>query len=277
VQATAETTRLETPVASRPGFTATLASEWLKVASLRSTWISLGVAGVLALALAALLANIVGATWDEWSPGDRATFEPVGTALVGQLVLMVVLPVLGVKAATSEYGSGMIRTTLIATPRRTRVLLAKAGIVAGVSAAVTLVAAIGMLLVSGAVLGAYDLDGADVLARDTLLALAGAAAMAPLFPLLGLALGFTLRSTAGAVTSVLGLIFVPGIVLELVPERWQDRVAGYLPGPASNSVALAHLDPTYHHLDVVPSLLVVCAWIAGALALAALALERRDA
>ena len=106
MQATAETTRLEVPAASRPGFAATLASEWVKVASLRSTWISLAIAGVLALLLAALLANIVGVTWDDWSPEDRATFEPVGTGLVGQLVLMIVLPVLGVKAATSEYGSG---------------------------------------------------------------------------------------------------------------------------------------------------------------------------
>ena len=277
MQATAETTRLEVPAASRPGFAATLAAEWVKVASLRSTWISLAIAGVLALLLAALLANIVGVTWDDWSPEDRATFEPVGTGLVGLLVLMIVLPVLGVKAATSEYGSGMIRTTLIATPRRWRVLLAKAGIVAGLSAGTTLVAMIGMLLVSRVVLGSYDIGGADLLAGDTLLALAGTAAMAPLFPLLGLALGFGLRSTAGAVTSVLGLLFVPGIVGEMLPTWWQARVLGFLPGPASDSVSVAHLDAEYHYFDVLPSLLVVGAWIAGALALAALALERRDA
>ena len=61
------------------------------------------------------------------------------------------------------------------------------------------------------------------------------------------------------------------------PGRWHDRVGGFLPGPASDSVALAHLDPAYHSFDLLPSLLIVGAWIAGALALAALALERRDA
>ena len=139
------------PSGSRSRRCARRGSRWRSPASWRSL-------------LAALLANIVGATWDDWSPEDRATFEPVGTGLVGQLVLMIVLPVLGVKAATSEYGSGMIRTTLIATPRRWRVLLAKAGIVAGVSAGTTLVATIGMLLVSRVVLRPRTTsDGADLL------------------------------------------------------------------------------------------------------------------
>ena len=117
-------------------FSVTLRSEWTKLASLRGTSIKLQLAFVLSVGLTALLALIVGATWDDASAADRASHDPAGVGLFGSLFSMIVFAVLGATAVTSEYGSGMIRMTLTATPRRGRVLAAKAAVVA----AITLVA-----------------------------------------------------------------------------------------------------------------------------------------
>ena len=89
-------------------FSATLRSEWTKISSLRSTKVMLAcIACVLALALTALLALVVGNTWDDWKPADRRDYEPIGAALIGALVpARSCFLVIGVKAATAEYGSG---------------------------------------------------------------------------------------------------------------------------------------------------------------------------
>ena len=103
-------------------FTATVRSEWTKLVSLRSTKLLVVLGVVLGIVMAGLLAWVAGMTYDEWDPAGRREFEPIGTALIGGIVSAILFLVLGVKAATAEYGSGMIRLTLTATPRRGRVL-----------------------------------------------------------------------------------------------------------------------------------------------------------
>ncbi|HZO09051.1 MAG TPA: hypothetical protein VFC77_06715 [Myxococcota bacterium] len=99
MQATAETTRLEVPAASRPGFAATLASEWVKVASLRSTWISLVIAGVLALLLAALLGVLLERALARALPaperarlGPRPAAAPLAAALALGILVTALNP-----------------------------------------------------------------------------------------------------------------------------------------------------------------------------------------
>lgn len=86
-------------------FSVTLRSEWTKLASLRGTWVKLAMAFVLSVGLTALLALIVGATWDDASAADRASHDPVGIGLFGSLFSMIVFAVIGATAVTSEYGS----------------------------------------------------------------------------------------------------------------------------------------------------------------------------
>jgi hypothetical protein len=78
------------------------------------------------MVLSALLAWGMGATYDHWDASGRAGFEPIGASLIGGILSAILFLVLGVKAATAEYGSGMIRLTLTATPQRWRLLAAKA-------------------------------------------------------------------------------------------------------------------------------------------------------
>ena len=120
-------------------FSATLRSEWTKLSSLRSTKVMLACSLLLALALTALLAIVVAKTVDNWEPADRRAYEPIGAALFGGIASAIFFLVLGVKAATGEYGAGMMRLTLTATPRRGRVLAAKALVVTAITIAAALV------------------------------------------------------------------------------------------------------------------------------------------
>ena len=124
----------------------TLRSEWTKLVSLRSTKLLVGLAILLSILLTALLAIVIGETYDSWHAVDKLTFDPVDSASVGGIVTAILFLVLGVKAATSEYGSGMIRLTLTATPQRWRVLAAKALVVMAITAVAGLISVIGMLL-----------------------------------------------------------------------------------------------------------------------------------
>ena len=136
-------------------FFVTVRSEWTKLASLRGTALKLALAFLLSVGLTALLALMIGATWDDASPAARAEHDPTGIGLFGSTFSMIVFAVLGATAVTSEYSSGMIRLTLTATPRRGRVLAAKAAVVGAVTLVVGLVTAIVTFLVAQAVLASY--------------------------------------------------------------------------------------------------------------------------
>ncbi len=78
-------------------FSATLRSEWTKLRSLRSTKVMLALSLVCALALSALLALVVGNTWDDWKPADRRDYEPIGAALIGGVASAIFFLVIGVR------------------------------------------------------------------------------------------------------------------------------------------------------------------------------------
>ena len=107
-------------VVRRAGFGNTLASEWTKLFSVRSTYIMIALGLALSFGLTALVGLAVGSTYDDWSPADREEFEPIMFSMAGILFGGIVFTVFGVLAASGEYTSGMIRTTLAATPRRWR-------------------------------------------------------------------------------------------------------------------------------------------------------------
>jgi ABC-2 type transport system permease protein len=260
----------------RASFAGTLASEWTKLTTLRSTHVTIAMAGVLAAGAAALAGLAVGVTWDDWSAADREDFSPVLFPLVGGIFAGILLPILGVKAVTSEYGSGMIRLTLTATPRRGRVLLAKAGAVAGITLVGGTIATFGMFFAGQAVFAAYGLDTASLAETDTLRAVVGVSVLWPVFPVIGVALAFLTRSAVGAITTVLGLIFAPGIFGTLLPEWWQDHIVRYLPGPATDGIAISHLDDA-NTLNPGVAVAVLAAWLAAFLGAAYVALTKRDA
>ncbi|MGZ8650259.1 MAG: ABC transporter permease subunit [Solirubrobacteraceae bacterium] len=258
-------------------FSATLRSEWTKISSLRSTKVMLASSLILALALSALLANVVGNTWDDWKPADRRDYEPIGAALIGGLASAILFLVIGVKAATAEYGAGMMRLTLTATPRRRRVLAAKALVVTAVTLVAALVCNVAMFLEAHAILGVYGIETTSLGDADALRAVLGSAALAPLFPVIGLALGIALRSTAATIIAVLAVIFGPPFIGGVLPHSWQGDALEYVPMAASDAISLGHLPDAAAGLSPAVAALVVAAWLAVFLGAAWAIFERRDA
>lgn len=258
-------------------FSATLRSEWTKISSLRSTKVMLACSVILALALTVLLALVVGTTWGDWKPADRAAYEPIGPALIGGLASAIFFLVIGVKAATAEYGAGMMRLTLTATPRRGRVLAAKALVVTAVTLVAGLVCNVGMFLAAQAVLGSYGLETTSLTNADALRAVLGSSALTPLFPVIGLALGIALRSTAATIVAVLAVIFGPPFLGGVLPQSWQGDTLDYMPMSAGDALSIGHLPDTAAGLSPAIAALVVAGWLVVFLGGAWAVFERRDA
>jgi ABC-2 type transport system permease protein len=257
-----------------PGFAATFASEWSKFTSLRSARVTLFLGTVLGIGSTALLGWAVLATWNEWPAEERATFSPVETSLIGTVLTGTLFAVLGVTAVSSEYSSRMAALTFTATPRRERVLLAKAAVVTIVTFTATLIAVAGMVLVARVMFAGYDLPTAST-GRIVRLVV-GVAAEAPLFPVLGIALTFVLRSAAGSVTALLGLIFGPFVLAPFLPQWWEDHGQRYLPGAAADSLTLPPLPDTPEGLSTWLAAVTVAGWLAVSLGVALVVLNRRD-
>jgi ABC-2 type transport system permease protein len=257
-----------------PGFRATLLSEWTKFASQRSARVTLVLGVVLGIGSTALVGWAVLATWQDWSAEERAAFNPTEMSLVGAVLTGTLLAVLGVTAVSSEYSSGMASLTFTATPRRERVLLAKVVVVAVVTFLAMLVAATGMVLVTRLMFAGQDVPTADAgrIARIVL----GVAAGTPLFPVIGVALAFLLRSAAGSVAALLGLLFGPVVLGPFLPRWWDEHGQRYLPSAAGDSLTLPRFADSPEGLGVGVAALVVAAWLAVFLGLALLVLDRRD-
>jgi ABC-2 type transport system permease protein len=257
-------------------FRATLSSEWMKLRTLRSTWVTLVVCSLAGLGLTALTSAAVAATWREWPPEELAGFEPVLFSLFGTIAPGIALAVLAVKMVTNEYSSGMVRLTMTITPRRERVLAAKAVIVGAATLVVGGVTNVLCFAVGQAVFASAGLDAASLGDPDARRALLVTTLLGPVFPLLAVALAVLLRSTASAVTASIGLIIAPSFLGPMLPLWWQRNVLGKLPGPASDTLAIGHLDGASSYHSPLVSGLILAAWLAAAAFVAFTTLDRRD-
>ncbi len=207
---------------------------------------------------------------------------------VGSFAALIAVAVLGALFITAEYRRGLIRLTLAASPRRGRVLAAKA-IVIG---AVTLAAAIAGLAIALPVgLAKLRAGGNPILpvtALTQVRVIAGAAALIAVAAVLALAVGAVLRRGALAVTVVIAGIVLPYLLaITALPAGAGDWVLRISPAaaiaveqsvPAYPQITAAYT-PMYGYYPLAPwaGFAVLCAWAVAALALAAFLLHRRDA
>ncbi|MGW1604032.1 ABC transporter permease [Streptomyces eurythermus] len=251
-----------------------LASEWAKLWSLRSTWITLGI-GLLFLVAFGLISASRYKSGSDSGHMDRdfADSTAVSLSLFGTNVAQLALGVLGVLVTAGEYSTGMIRSTLVAVPRRLPVLWSKAAVFGLVALVVGTVGGfVAFLSGSGIVAGtpaAMTLSHAGVLRS-----LLGAGLYLGLVGVIGAALGALLRSVAGGISVlVAALMLIPGLI-SLLPGSWRDGISPYLPSHAGESMfALTH-DSTI--LSPGAGLLVFLCWTALALGGAAYRLARTD-
>ena len=245
-----------------------LACEWTKLWSVRSTYWTLLVAVATPIGLSAIVAfTITG------QPAGAAPADPLLPGFISLEYAVLAVGVLGVLAFSTEYGTGLIRTTFAAMPRRRSVLAAKAAVAGAVTlAAGELVAFVSFFVVQAALAGHHlgvslshpGVAGA-VLADGLLLFVV---------TLMGVGLGAIVRHTAGGIAALVGLIFLPAI-LGLLPAPWGGRVSRFTLLQAAHQVTALH--PATDLLSPALSLLVLLAWPALTLLAAAALITRRDA
>ncbi|GIG63009.1 ABC transporter permease [Longispora fulva] len=208
--------------------TRVIRSEWIKFWSLRSTIVTIAAALAVVVGIGLLAAQITstGAAGD--TPAD-----PTDVSLAGVGIGVLILGTLGVLFTATEYSTGMIRSTLAAVPKRLPVLWGKAAVFAAVVFPLTLAAALIAFLGGQALLGDHGASLTDPGVARAVLGSAGYLTGAGLF---GLALGSLLRSTAAAVSTLFGVLFLlPGISFLLLPDSWQNNVGPYLPSSAGSA------------------------------------------
>jgi ABC-2 type transport system permease protein len=261
------------PVAVRPVTLAAVASsEWIKARSVRSPGIV--AAFVVVLIVATGLIATVGADWPAMTAAQRAGFDPVGQSLLGvRNFADVPAGILGVLLVTGDYTTGMVRAVFCAVPRRLPVLWAKAAVLAPALFTVTLLASLAAFLGGQALLGRH---GVSLGAPGALRAVAGAALFLTVAGLLGTGLGFLTRSTAGGIAAFVGVQDVLSEFRLALPASWQPHVGPYLPGDAGKAVFAT---PPYGADTLHPwaGFAVYCGYAAAVLAVAAIALRKRDA
>ena len=247
-------------------------AEWIKLFSLRSSWIALAAAVVAVVGIGILVCYVTATHWSHLRPQEALNFEPVGRSLGGVELAQLVIGVLGALVITGEYATGMIRSSLMAVPRRLPVLVAKAVVFAAVTFVLMLVSAFVAFLAGQAALGSH---GTTLGAPHALRAVIGAALYLTVVALFAIGLGFALRNTAGAIATLFGLLLVlPGLG-RLLPDSWQPHVLPYLPSNAGAGVFAVRPDPGM--LSTWAGFAVFCAWALAALVLGAVVLKRRDA
>jgi ABC-2 type transport system permease protein len=217
----------------RAGFRNSLRSEWIKLWSVRSTWWTLIALVVIGAGLTTLLC------WGnaDWLASDDADESPGSFITWGMMIAPVCAVIIGVLAVTSEYGTGMIRTTLAATPSRGRVMAAKSLVVAGVM----FVAGTATALL-GYVGGNYFLDREGIgmaLEGDVARAMYGSGLFMAGIALFSMAFGFLVRHTAAAISIVLALLFVVGNMVMLIPGEIGELITKVMPGNAGGEIATA--------------------------------------
>jgi len=208
--------------------------------------------------------------------------------LVGTFAGLIVVVVLGTMFATSEYRRGLIRTTLAASPRRGRVLAAKAGVIGTVTFVTGLVAAAAVVALGQRLLRNNGVYVHSVSTATELRVVVGTAALLAVAAVLALALGALLRRGTTAVTVAVVVIVLPYLLaLSVLPAGAGDWLLRVTPAAA---FALQQSTPEYAHVanlyipvegyfPLAPwtGFAVLAGWAAVALGLAGYVLRRRDA
>jgi ABC-2 type transport system permease protein len=208
--------------------------------AIRAEWVKVCTTPVTAWLLAGLLAVVLGA--DALSlAAARCTAAGCGqdlgkTGFVGVDVGQAVVAVLAVLSICGEYGSGMIRVSLTATPRRTRVLAAKTIVTTGLVLAAGAVAMAASLLIAWLVLPAKGFTGAHgyapLVSASLLRAAAGSVMYLGLVAVLACGVAWAVRDAATSTGVVLGLLYLFPVLTGALSPAWRRHLEQIAPMPA---------------------------------------------
>lgn len=265
------------PAAGGPGlsgFSRLMRSEWTKIWSVRSTAWSLAILVIGGIALSTVIAGVMAAHWASLSAADQQTVTAKGTFNPGLAFAQLPMCVLGILVITSEYTTGMIRSSLLAVPRRTPLLAAKAAVFAAVAFAAGELLAFVSVPVGQALLGSRVPESLSDPA--TLRAAFGVGLYLAALGLFAFAVGAVIRHTAGAIAAIIVIFVALGDLSQLIPGTVGKYISACMPANAGILIANVH-PPAASLLSPWQGLGVLCVWTAVLLAVAGFLLARRDA
>jgi hypothetical protein len=254
-----------------------LASEWIKMRSVRSTGWSIFAMTLITIGVAVIAGVTVAHQWSTFSLQDKLTFDPTGLSLRGLLFSELVIGVLGVLVISAEYGTVTIRATLSAVPHRPLVLAAKAVVFAAVALIVGEVLSFGAFFLCQLLLTS-PAPHATLSQPGVLRAVVGGGLLVPVFGLFALGIGAIVRHTAGAITAYVGAFLVLPLIIEALPSSLGHPVLKYMP-----FVIINKMTSVGRSFDIGPTFspwvgfAVMCAYAAAALLIGGWLMVRRDA
>ena len=299
------------PVAGRAGLRGVIASEFTKIRSVRSTYWTIAALLIVGVGIAALVGfgianNIHNQPWNKaGTDGTQSILTPF--LFIGQLIIAVI----GAMVITSEYSTGMIRTSLTAMPRRGTVYLGKLIVLSVVTLVVSLVTSFIAFFVGSATLSGsgvagslfhnvtipanvnmsppaggpgngppnYTFVGTDVITSGHVLtAIIGSALFVTVVALIAFGLGAIIRHTAGAISSVFGLMFVLSIIIQVLPDTWRWDVMRFFPDAAGRVLSVTLPGQQNAHLwSAWPQFLVTVIWAVVLVGVGGYLFRKRDA
>ncbi len=299
------------PATGRAGLGGAIRSEFTKLRSVRSTYWTIAALFIVSVGIAAIAGfgianNIHNSPWNA-AGTDAAQASLIAFFELGQLIIAV----LGAMVITSEYSTGMIRTSLTAMPRRGTVYAAKMIVFTAVTLVVSLVTSfvsffVGQAAMSGSGVSAslfhsvtiprdvnmsppaggpgsngppvYHFIGTIVISPGTVLtAIIGTALFVTVVALIAFALGAIIRHTAGAITSAIGLMFVLPIIIQILPDTWRWDIMRFFPDAAGRVLSVTIGQHVQHLWSAWPQFGVTLVYAAVLLAVGGYLFRKRDA
>ena len=246
-------------------------SEWIKFRTLRSSWLTLAGAVLVMIVFGAIFGYTTStANWAKLGADSQAATGSLGGYQIAELAIGV----LGVLFVTGEYGTGMIHSTFAAVPRRLPVLAAKSSVFAAISMVTMTVASFAAYFLAQAFLSTHG-HGSSLSDPGALRSVAGVGVYLALIGGLGGALGWIVRSTAGGISALVGIMLILPTVVGLLPGGIGEAVTKYLPSEAGG----AFINATHQAGALSPwtGLGVLVLWVAAGFVAATLLVRRRDA
>jgi ABC-type transport system involved in multi-copper enzyme maturation permease subunit len=265
--------RLLPPQTGRAGFADALRSEFTKIRSTRSTYWTLFALIVVCIGIGALASA---GTASHPNGISRASFDATQQSLAGLYVGQLVIAALGALTITSEYATGMIRTSLAVQPRRGVVFAAKGVVFAVVTLITGLVASFGSFFVGQAILSPHHLS-ATLGQPNVLRAVIGGALFLTACGMLAYGLGAILRHTAAAISAAIGLLFVLTVLVQFLPSSWQNSLDKWMPALAGSQIWATKVTEGAHQFPAWGGFAVLAGWAAVAILAGLVLFRTRDA
>jgi ABC-2 type transport system permease protein len=255
--------------ASLPG---AVRSEFTKIFSVRSTYWTLLAMLVVTVGFGAL------ASWGAASHPHGPFFDPTRQSLAGLYISQLIIGVLGVLVVSSEFTTGMIRTTLSTMPRRGTMVAAKALVFTVVAFVAGLITCLASFFLGQALMSSHHVN-ATLGQPGVLRAVIGGALFLTACGLLAFGLGLLIRHTAGGISAVVGLLFVVTVLVQFLPQSWQNSMDKWMPALAGGQIWTVGGQPPGSTPVLAPwaGFAVLCGYAAVAMIAGVLLFRKRDA